>query len=108
MGPSFLVKVLRERNSQVRRDLVLANAISWHHFFHEYWPRPDSKTPGALPLLYPADKFHFGTDLNGLRELLNTLPLHEQPNVAWAPLWLGAWLDYPDVFVDMFCYGEPS
>ncbi|KAF4215539.1 hypothetical protein CNMCM6457_005865 [Aspergillus fumigatiaffinis] len=108
MGPSFLVKMLRERNARARRDLVIANAISWHHFFHEYWPRPDSEMPGALPLLYPADRFNFSTDFDGLKEFLHTLPPHERPNVAWTQLWLGAGLDYPEVFVDMFCYGEPS
>jgi hypothetical protein len=86
---------------------VLANAISWHHFLGEYWPRPDFE-PGALPLLYPADRFNFGTDFDGLKEFLNTLQPHERPNVAWTQLWLGAGLDYPEVFVDMFCYGEPS
>jgi hypothetical protein len=61
-----------------------------------------------LPLLYPADRFNFGTDFDGLKEFLNTLQPHERPNVAWTQLWLGAGLDYPEVFVDMFCYGEPS
>ncbi|GFF99845.1 hypothetical protein IFM53868_10485 [Aspergillus udagawae] len=108
MGPSFLVTMLRERNSRARRDLVLANAISRNHFFGEYWPRPDFEMPGALPLLYPADRFNFGTDFDGLKEFLNTLQPHERPNVAWTQLWLGAGLDYPEVFVDMFCYAEPS
>ncbi|KAF7174347.1 hypothetical protein CNMCM6106_008586 [Aspergillus hiratsukae] len=107
MGPSFLVKMLRERDFRTRRDLLLANTISWHHFFHEYWPRPDDG-PGALPLLYPADKFNFGTDFNGLKEFLNTLRPHQRPNIAWTQLWLGAGLDFPEVFVDMFCYAEPS
>ncbi|KAF7161744.1 hypothetical protein CNMCM5623_007231 [Aspergillus felis] len=108
MVPTFLVKMLREQDFRTRRDLLLANAVILNHSFVEYWPRPSWEEAGALPLLYPADRFNFGTDVSGLKAYLETLPPHERPNVAWTQRWLDARLDYPQVFEDMYSYAKYS
>jgi len=59
MGPAFLVKTLREPDFMTRRNLVIANLSFWAHIFVEFWPNQDFDQPGALPLLYPAEKFNF-------------------------------------------------
>ncbi|GFF44548.1 hypothetical protein IFM58399_07318 [Aspergillus lentulus] len=105
MVPTLLVKILREPDFRTRRDLLLANTVILSHSFVDYWPKPNWEEPGALPLLYPADRFNFGTDFNGLKAYLETLPPHERPNVAWARRWLDARLEYPQVFEDMYSYG---
>lgn len=106
MGPSLLVKVLREADFMTRRNLVLVNSIGNEHVFPHIWhfnlnPRLDS-----LPLLYPADKFNFGTDFAGLERFLDSLPEHERPNTLWRQRWVSNQriLDYPEVFGDMFDY----
>ncbi|GFF78311.1 hypothetical protein IFM47457_04625 [Aspergillus lentulus] len=108
MVPTFLVKILREPDFRTRRDLLLANVVVFNHSFAEYWPKPSWEEPGALPLLYPADRFDFGTDVSGLKAYLETLPLQERPNVAWTQRWLDAELDYPQVFEDMYSYAPYS
>lgn len=102
MGPAFLVKILREPDFMTRRNLVIANLSFWAHIFVEFWPNPDFDQLGALPLLYPAEKFNFSMDFTRLQNLLGTLLLHEQPNLAWRQRWLGDGLYFPEVFVDMF------
>lgn len=107
MVPTFLVKILREQDFRTRRDLLLANIVIHNHSFVEYWPEP-SGDDGALPLLYPADRFDFGTDVSGLKAYLETLPPHEQPNIAWTQRWLDAERDFPQVFEDMYSYAPYS
>ncbi|GFF55003.1 hypothetical protein IFM51744_08517 [Aspergillus udagawae] len=104
MVPTFLVKMLREPDFRTRRDLLLANTVILNHSFVDYWPKPNWEDPGALPLLYPADRFNFGTDVSGLKAYLETLPPHERPNIAWTQRWLDAALEYPQVFEDMYSY----
>ena len=106
MGPAFLIKILREPDFLTRRNLVIANVSFWAHIFPEFWPHPNWDDTWALPLVYPADKFNFGTDVTGLRNLLDMTPLpYEKPNSAWRQRWIDAELDFPEVFVDMFSYG---
>ncbi|KAH1826894.1 hypothetical protein KXX35_007247 [Aspergillus fumigatus] len=107
MVPTFLVKILREQDFRTRRDLLLANIVIHNHSFVEYWPEP-SGDDGALPLLYPADRFDFGADVSGLKAYLETLPPHEQPNIAWTQRWLDAERDFPQVFEDMYSYAPYS
>ncbi|KAK9609075.1 hypothetical protein V6Z94_008495 [Aspergillus fumigatus] len=99
--------ILREQDFRTRRDLLLANIVIHNHSFVEYWPEP-SGDDGALPLLYPADRFDFGTDVSGLKAYLETLPPHEQPNIAWTQRWLDAERDFPQVFEDMYSYAPYS
>jgi hypothetical protein len=108
MVPTFLVKILREQDFRTRRDLLLANIVIHNHSFAEYWPKPSWNEAGALPLLYPADRFDFGTDVSGLKAYLETLPLHERPNIAWTQQWLDAELESPQVFEDMYSYAPNS
>ncbi|GFG14448.1 hypothetical protein IFM61392_08460 [Aspergillus lentulus] len=104
----LLVRMLREPDFRTRRDLLLANTVVLHHEFAEYWPKPSWEEVGALPLLYPADRFDFGTDVSGLKVYLETLAPHERPNVAWTQRWLDAELESPQVFEDMYSYAPYS
>ncbi|THC98367.1 hypothetical protein EYZ11_002148 [Aspergillus tanneri] len=63
MGPAFIFKFLNMNEFLDRRDLILVN--------------------GCLPLLYPANRFNFGEDFDGLKTLLATLPPLERPNLAF-------------------------
>ncbi|RHZ58018.1 uncharacterized protein CDV56_107874 [Aspergillus thermomutatus] len=108
MVPTFLVKMLRQQNFRTRRDLLLANTVVLTHSFVEYWPKPSWEDPGALPLLYPADRFNFGADFSGLKSYLETLPPHERPNVAWTQRWLEERQDSPQLFEDMYSYATYS
>ena len=108
MGPNLFVKIFREADFMTRRNLVFVNSTGNEHVFPEIW---DSKlkprfSEGALPLLYPAEKFNFGTDFAGLERFLDSLPEHERPNLLWRQRWVSNQdiLDYPEVFVDMFNY----
>ncbi|PYH95669.1 hypothetical protein BO71DRAFT_482710 [Aspergillus ellipticus CBS 707.79] len=104
-GPALLYKILHEDEPLAQRNLVLVNTKMQREHFHtdDLWPRPES-VPWAMPLLYPADKFNFGTDRDGLRNLLESLPSFERPNLAWERKWLRDDGDFPEVFPDMFEY----
>ncbi|PWY65693.1 hypothetical protein BO70DRAFT_346198 [Aspergillus heteromorphus CBS 117.55] len=106
-GPALLCKVLREAQPLARRDLILVNASGHRTHFYDYWPRPNFE-PGALPLLYPADKFNFKTDRDGFKKLLETLPPWERPNLAWERRWFRDDNQYREVFLDMFNYAPEN
>ncbi|RAL05392.1 uncharacterized protein BO80DRAFT_478376 [Aspergillus ibericus CBS 121593] len=105
VGPTLLYKILREKRFMAHRDLVLINARRLVYYWcdDEMWPRPDSGD--EVYLIEPANRFDFGTDLNGLRKFLETLPPAERPNLAWKRRWLRDDNDFPVVFWDMFEYG---
>lgn len=106
MGPSLLVNILREEDFMTRRNLMLINSAGNENLFPEIWDFNLNPRLDTLPLLYPADKFNFGTDFAGLERLLDSLPEHERPNLLWRQRWVSNQdiLDYPEVFVDMFNY----
>lgn len=56
---------------------------------------------GSLPLLYPADRFNFGEDFDGLKKLLATFPPSERPNLLCDRCFL-CFSDLPAVFEEMF------
>nr|XP_001389569.2 hypothetical protein ANI_1_3094014 [Aspergillus niger CBS 513.88] len=107
-GPALLCKVLREEEFLARRDLVLVNVRSFRLYFYDFgiWPRPTDTN--EMELFYPADKFNFGTDRNGLREFLKTLPPFERPNLAWERIWLRDDLNFAQLFYDMYEFGATN
>ncbi|PWY95425.1 hypothetical protein BO94DRAFT_508705 [Aspergillus sclerotioniger CBS 115572] len=108
-GPALLPDVLREDDFLARRNLVVVNVRWTRDYFYDfdYWPRPDFG-PGEVHLLYPADQFDFGTDMDGLRKLLETLLPWERPNLAWERRWSRDDNDFPQLFWDMFEYGADN
>lgn len=107
MGPCFVKKILHEQDFIACRNLVVANAVGNDHVFPGIWEfYLRDFDEGTLPLVFPADKFSFGTDFAGLKQLLDALPDHERPNLLWRQRWLDNdnLLDFPGVFEDMFCY----
>ncbi|KAE8155127.1 hypothetical protein BDV25DRAFT_126066 [Aspergillus avenaceus] len=84
-GPVFCSRFLRLESSLHRRDLILANGRCFVWCFPFTFPA----TPqGQLPLLYPADRFDFGSDWNGLHKLVDSLQPWEGPNFAFRKYWL--------------------
>ena len=70
MGPESFYRFLAQKSFLDRQNLILANTRNF------LWILPDI-CPGSedsLPLLCPADRFHFGEDFNGLKRLLASLP----------------------------------
>ncbi|KAL4807537.1 hypothetical protein BDV18DRAFT_158753 [Aspergillus unguis] len=79
-GPSFLVRFLKAAFI-TQRDMVYANShrgLSW---------LPDGPLridfSDKYPLLYPADRFNFGTNWEGLKALVLTLPEIDRPSLGW-------------------------
>ncbi|PYI05512.1 hypothetical protein BO78DRAFT_345372 [Aspergillus sclerotiicarbonarius CBS 121057] len=109
IGPALLGKILREKQFLARRNLVLVNARGFRYQFNDIgiWPFPDSPRD-EVHLIYPADRFDFGTDIDGLRKLLNTLPSSERPSIVWERIWLRDDGEHPELFWDMFEYGSEN
>lgn len=106
-GPALLCRVLKEKQFQARRDLVLINVRSYRLHFYEFgfWPRPSDNR--EMQLLYPADIYKSATNKDGLREFLEALPLLERPNVAWERMWfLRDDYDFPEILFDVYEFGQ--
>lgn len=100
IGPEFFYKFLTQKTFLDRRNLVLANARTF------LWILPDI-CPGSedsLPLLYPADRFNFGEDFDGLKRLQATLPPSERPNIL-CDRYLFCFSDMSDTFGEIFDVG---
>ena len=97
MGPTFLYRFLHQESALDRRNLILANGRPSLSSLPDICPGSD----GSLPLLYPADRFNFGADLDGLKNLLATLPPSERPNLLCDRYFL-CFYDESDVFEEMF------
>ncbi|RAL05390.1 uncharacterized protein BO80DRAFT_478364 [Aspergillus ibericus CBS 121593] len=109
IGPALLGQILRQQQFLARRNLVLVNARGFRYQFYDIglWPFPDSSRD-KVHFLYPADRFDFGTDMHGFRELLRTLPPSERPSIAWERIWLRAESRSPILFHDMFECGSEN
>ncbi|KAF9889606.1 hypothetical protein FE257_007114 [Aspergillus nanangensis] len=85
IGPVFCFKFLHQATYRGRRDMVLAN----YHRTVYCLPNMHVMASEALPLLYPADRFNFGYDYQGFRDLVATLPPWQQPNIAFQWYFVG-------------------
>lgn len=72
MGLEFFYKFITQETSLDRRNLILANGRNFLWVLPDICPSPED----GLPLLYPADRFNFGEDFDGLKRLLATLSLN--------------------------------
>lgn len=98
MGPETLHKFLHQKNTFLdRRDWFLANGRVYNWVLPNICPGPE----GCLPLLYPADRFNFGEDFDGLKELLAGLPPSERPNLL-CDRYLLCYPDLPDALEEIF------
>lgn len=101
MGPTFFYKFLRQETFMDRRNLILVNgrrSFTWTLL--NICPGCE----GGLPLLYPSDRFNFGDDFDGLKQLLATLPPSERPNIFCDRYFLH-FFDMYDVFEELFDVG---
>ncbi|RDW79162.1 uncharacterized protein DSM5745_06014 [Aspergillus mulundensis] len=106
IGGRFLCELLREKDFVRRRDMIYANYLtSTLAWFPSYVP---SKFSDKYPLLYPADRFNFGTGLDGLRAFLSTLPEIERPNLCFELTWLDEIEDDEPVFKEILEDGGDS
>ncbi|KAL2864454.1 uncharacterized protein BJX67DRAFT_220303 [Aspergillus lucknowensis] len=105
IGPSFLLKLLQEKEYIARRNLVLANGAPYFPCFPDFSPHNYGVD---LPFLYPADRFNFGSDLSGFQTLLATLPEIERPNLAWQKAWLSDLEPSEPIFEEMLVTGVQS
>ena len=97
MGPEFFYKFITLETSLDRRNLILANGRNFLWVLPDICPSPED----GLPLLYPADRFNFGEDFDGLKRLLATLPQSERPNLL-CDRYLLCFSDMSDAFEEMF------
>ena len=100
MGPEFFYKFFTQKTFLDRRNLILCNGRPF------LWVLPDI-CPGSedsLPLLYPADRFNFGQDFDGLKRLLATLPQSERPNLL-CDRYFFCFSDMSDTFEEIFDVG---
>lgn len=98
MGPTPLYNFLPHKNTHLDRpDWIFANARGTNWSIADICPM----IQGCFPLLYPADRFNFGEDFDGLKRLLASLPPPEGPNILcdryllWFP-------DSADAFEELF------
>lgn len=104
-GPTFLHKLLQEEDFNTQRNMVYANAWGGGaYFLHSILRNYEIQ----YPLIYPADRFNFGMDWEGLQTLLPTLPEIEQPNTSWVNTWLEQMEEDEPLFEEMFKTGVNS
>lgn len=99
LGPTWLFNLLHAKDYITRRNMILANTDR----SYDVWPldRPPS-TSAALELIYPADRFDFGTDVCGLQAFLSTVPDIQRPNLSWTKTWLERLEDNEPLYEEMF------
>lgn len=96
MGPAFFYKFMSKSDFRHRRDLILVNTRFPLQYFPDIWPHyEDVDEEFPLPLLYPADWFDLGVNLESTKRLWAKLPPSEGPNHAFIALWMlnswGSW-----------------
>lgn len=104
-GPIFLYKLLRDDDFTTQRNMLYANSCGGPPYYPQSLQR-DYET--VYPLIYPADRFNFGMDWEGLQVFLSTLPEIERPNLSWVKTWLKQMEEDEPLYEEMFETGVGS
>ena len=102
LGPTFLYRLLRDDDFTTQRNILYANSSGGVPYYPQSLPH---NYEIQYPLIYPADRFNFELDWEGLQAFLSTLREIEQPNLSWKKTWLGRMEVDEPLYEEMFDTG---